>query len=169
MKISVCSWGLGIWVSSTNFQKSNIAWPQQPPTEKVPNISEKLDFWWSIPQKGTIIGHFGATNDPTIRISKFFDEMRLSRSLRPMRLLRLLRPLRSLRLQRFKGLENHYRGLESHPDIKVIHTKYSKHHPYTVAHTIECVCSKINHGLNHGLFISLLKLINCPIHWIVYE
>ena len=47
---------------------------------------------------------------------------------------------------------------------KVIHTKYSKHRPYTVAHTIEYVCSKINHGLNHGLFISLLKLINCPIH-----
>ena len=35
------------------------------------NISEKLDFWWSIPQKGTSIGHFGARNDPTIRISKF--------------------------------------------------------------------------------------------------
>ena len=46
--------------------------------------------------------------------------------------------------------------------IKVIHTKYSKHCPYTVAHTIDCVCSKINHGLNHGLFISLLKLILCP-------
>jgi hypothetical protein len=26
----------------------------------------------------------------------------------------------------------------------------------------------LNHGLNHGLFISLLKLIPCPIHWIVY-
>ena len=51
---------------------------------------------------------------------------------------------------------------------KVIYTKYSKHCPYTVAHTFECVCSKINHGLNHGLFISLLKLILCPIHWIVY-
>ena len=38
-----------------------------------------------------------------------------------------------------------------------------------VAHTFECVCSKINHGLNHGLFILLLKLINCPIHWIVYK
>ena len=42
---------------------------------------------------------------------------------------------------------------------KVIYTKYSKHCPYTVAHTIECVCSKINHGLNHGLFISLLKQV----------
>ena len=38
---------------------------------------------------------------------------------------------------------------------KVVYTKYSKHCPYTVAHTFECVCSKINHGLNHGLFISL--------------
>ena len=37
-----------------------------------------------------------------------------------------------------------------------------------MAHTIDCVCSKINHGLNHGLFISLFKLIPCPIHWIVY-
>ena len=48
--------------------------------------------------------------------------------------------------------------------IKVIHTKYSKHRPSTVAHTFECVCSKINHVLNHGSFILLLKLINCPIH-----
>ena len=31
----VASGGLGIWVSSTSFQKSNIGWPQQPPTEKV--------------------------------------------------------------------------------------------------------------------------------------
>jgi hypothetical protein len=51
-----------------------------------------------------------------------------------------------------------------HSHSKVIHTKYSKHRPSTVAHTFECVCSKTNHGLNHGLFISLLKLINCPIH-----
>ena len=31
----VASGGLGIWVSSTSFQKSNIGWPQQPPTEKL--------------------------------------------------------------------------------------------------------------------------------------
>ena len=30
--------------------------------------------------------------------------------------------------------------------FKVIDTKYSKHWPYTVAHTIECVCSKINNS-----------------------
>ena len=52
----------------------------------------------------------------------------------------------------------------THSTTKVIHTKYSKHRPSTVTHTFECMCSKINHGLNHGLFISLLKLINCPIH-----
>ena len=43
--------------------------------------------------------------------------------------------------------------------IKVIYSKYSKHCPYTVAHTIDCVCNKmLNHGLNHGLFLSLFKL-----------
>ena len=48
---------------------------------------------------------------------------------------------------------------------KVIYTKYSKHGPYTVAHTFECVCSKmLNHGLNHGFFLLLLKLISSPIH-----
>ena len=65
-----------------------------------------------------------------------------------------------------KGLKSaDYRGIRIfRVRIKVIYTKYSKHCPYTVAHTFECVCSKINHGLNHGLFISLLKLILCPIH-----
>ena len=29
------------------------------------------------------------------------------------------------------------------PLTKVIYTKYSKHWPYTVAHTIDCVCSKM--------------------------
>ena len=90
----VGSGGLDICVSSTNFQKINIGWPQQPPTEKVSNISEKLDCWWSIPQKGTGIGHLGARDDPTIMFSNFFDEMRLSRSLRSLRLLRLLMSLR---------------------------------------------------------------------------
>ena len=37
---------------------------------------------------------------------------------------------------------------------KAIYTNYSKHWPYTVAHTIDCVCSKmLNHGLSHGLFL----------------
>ena len=52
--------------------------------------------------------------------------------------------------------------------IKVTYLKYSKHWPYTVAHTIDCVCSKmLNYGLNYGLFLSLFKLIPCHIHCIV--
>ena len=38
----------------------------------MPYISENLDFWWSIPQKITSIGYFGASDDQTIRIRKFF-------------------------------------------------------------------------------------------------
>ena len=33
--------GLDISVSTTSFQKSNIDWPQQLPTEKVSDISKK--------------------------------------------------------------------------------------------------------------------------------
>ena len=36
--------GLDFCVSSNSFQKSNIACPQQPPTEMVPYISESIDF-----------------------------------------------------------------------------------------------------------------------------
>jgi hypothetical protein len=46
-----CSGGYDIWFSSTSFKKSNISWPQQPPREKILDINENLDFWWSIPQK----------------------------------------------------------------------------------------------------------------------
>ena len=65
--------------TSPVFEKNDIRWPQQPLTEKVSDISEKLDFWWSIPQKGTGIGQLGSRDDQTIRISNFFDEMRLLR------------------------------------------------------------------------------------------
>ena len=44
--VSLAAWsrGLLICVSSATFQKSSIGWPQQPPTERVSDISEKLDF-----------------------------------------------------------------------------------------------------------------------------
>ena len=54
-----------------------MAMSKQPPTKKGANISEKLDFSRSIPQKGTSIGHFGARGDTTIRIRKFIDEIGL--------------------------------------------------------------------------------------------
>ena len=42
--------------------------------------------------------------------------------------------------------------------IKVIYPKYFKHWLSIVAHTIDCMCSKIlSHGLNHGLSFSLFK------------
>ena len=31
-------------------------------------------------------------------------------------------------------------NVQIQPSAKVIYTKYSKHWPYTVAHTIDCVC-----------------------------
>ena len=99
-----CSPIFSIWVSSKKIPKSYIGWPQQPPTEKVPNISKKLDFWWSIPQKGTSIGHFGAGDDQTIWIRKFFEEIGLLRLLRPVR---LQRPLRSIWSFGCQGWSNH--------------------------------------------------------------
>ena len=46
--------------------------------------------------------------------------------------------------------------LSWHVSSKVIYPNYSKHWLTTVAHTIDCVYSKIlNHGLNHGLLFSL--------------
>jgi hypothetical protein len=38
------SGGYDIWFLSTSFQKSNIGWPQQPPTERMSDISKNLDF-----------------------------------------------------------------------------------------------------------------------------
>ena len=89
ISLAACSGGNKIWVLSTSYQRSIIGCPQQPPKERVSDIIKKLDFWWSITQKKNCIGHFCASNDPTIRISNFFEEMRPSRSLRPLRLLRL--------------------------------------------------------------------------------
>ena len=66
------SGGLDIWVLSIYFEKSNIGWPQQPLTERLPSISKNLDFWWFNPQKGASIGHFCASGDEIIKIRKFF-------------------------------------------------------------------------------------------------
>ena len=48
---------------------------------------------------------------------------------------------------------------------KVIYPKYSKHWPYTVAHIIDYVCSKVlNHGLNHGLCFFTFQVFWMIIH-----
>ena len=38
---------------------------------------------------------------------------------------------------------------------------------YSGTHIWMCVHKMLNHGLNHGFFLLLFKLISCPIHWIV--
>ena len=68
----MCSWEVLYFAYFTSLKKYiYIGWPQQPLTQKVSDISEKLDFWWSIPQKGTGIGQLGAREDQTVRISNF--------------------------------------------------------------------------------------------------
>ena len=47
--------GWEIWVSSTSFQKSNIGWPQQPPTERVSDISENWSFDDLFHKKGLML------------------------------------------------------------------------------------------------------------------
>ena len=51
----VASGGWEIWVSSTSFQKSNIGWPQQPPTERVSDISKNWIFDDLFHKKGLIL------------------------------------------------------------------------------------------------------------------
>ena len=37
---------------------------------------------------------------------------------------------------------------------------------YCGTHNLLWVLKMLNHGLNHGLFLSLFKLLTCHIHWI---
>ena len=55
ISLAACSQGLPIFLSSTSFQKSSNGWPQQHPTERVSNISEKLDFNDLFREKGQVL------------------------------------------------------------------------------------------------------------------
>ena len=77
LKMVLECWDREFLGTTTIFQKNNIDWSQQPPTERVSYISEKLDFWWSIPQKRASIGVFGDRDDPTINTRKFLDKIGL--------------------------------------------------------------------------------------------
>ena len=68
----MASWVVGIYAWSTISNFFDLTRSQRPPSEMVPYISEKLDYWWSIPQNITSIGYFGASDERTIRIRKFF-------------------------------------------------------------------------------------------------
>jgi hypothetical protein len=51
--------------------------PKRPLSERVPDMSENVNFCGSIPQKITSVGYFGASDDQIIRIRKFFGKIRL--------------------------------------------------------------------------------------------
>ena len=53
---SVASWVVGIYAWCTIWNFFDLTWPQWPPSERMPYLGEKLDFWWSIPQKITSTG-----------------------------------------------------------------------------------------------------------------
>ena len=74
---SVASWVVEIYAWSTISNFFDLMRPQRPPSEMVPYNSGKLDFWWSIPQNITSIDYFGASDDQTIMIRKFFGEIGL--------------------------------------------------------------------------------------------
>ena len=65
--------GLKFWVSLTSFQKSNIGWPQQPPTEKVLNFNmifhDSVNFFSS--SKHESEAHFKNLNDSEVLSSDF--------------------------------------------------------------------------------------------------
>ena len=52
---SINAWGYDILLFATSFQKSSKGWPQQPPTEKISDISEKLDFDDSFHERGQVL------------------------------------------------------------------------------------------------------------------
>ena len=67
----MASWVVEIYAWSIIWNFFDLTRPQQPPSDKVPYDIKKLDLWWSIPQKMTGIGYFGASDDQTIRIRIF--------------------------------------------------------------------------------------------------
>ena len=59
LKVLLKSWGSDIRVSSTSFQKSNIGWPQQPPTEIGPKIWRDISWFY----------HFFSSQNIKIKLS----------------------------------------------------------------------------------------------------
>ena len=57
---SLHSWDAEIWFMTLGFGWKWHPWPPQPPTERVPKIHKRVDFWWSISHWEIRIGHFVA-------------------------------------------------------------------------------------------------------------
>ena len=65
----VASGGLDICVSSTSFQKNDISWPQQPPTEKV--LTFTMIFYDSTQEKHKIKAEFKCLDNTEVLSSEF--------------------------------------------------------------------------------------------------
>ena len=65
LKVSVYSWGYGIWVSSTSFQKSNIGQPQRHPTENSTWVLMILSFFFSKHQTKILLAALRLLNSRT--------------------------------------------------------------------------------------------------------
>ena len=50
--------------------------------------------------------------------------------------------------------------------LKVIYTKYSKHWPYTVAHTINCVCHSIRSMFR---VLGIYNFESCPTYFLIWN
>ena len=55
LKMVLECWDRKFLGTTTIFQKNNIGWPQQPPTERVSDISKKLDFDNPFYKKGPVL------------------------------------------------------------------------------------------------------------------
>ena len=65
---------MDILIIRTNFQKSDLDWPQQPPTGKVLKSVKNWIFDGPFHKNGPVcsVGHFDARDDPIIGSSDFF-------------------------------------------------------------------------------------------------
>ena len=85
----VSSGGAVIWVYQPVFKKIASAGLSSLRQKGYQILVKNWIFDDPLHKKKNCIGHLCVRDDPTMRSSKLFDEMRLLRSLRPLRLLRL--------------------------------------------------------------------------------
>ena len=83
LKVVLKSWDLDIWVSSTSFQKNNISWPQQPPTEKVLKFNmifhDSTNFFSKHQNKAEFKNLNDCWGQPILLFFKLVDETKISK------------------------------------------------------------------------------------------
>ena len=121
-----------------------------------------------------MIGQFGARIEGNIKLSKFFDEMRLLRSLRPLRLLRLM-PRKSLNVQsprchtqqkcinKLKTLENVFESCFTFGTFKLFFTKHFLEFLHTIHTAVAWREKKCKHFGFYKYFSLVLGLLESRI------